>query len=647
MVAPIAAAAAAASIGAYLNGKYNIVHDLKALYGLKVYGAQVVNNLYQKHGEKDWSLYHVLNDTYTRLGPEGAKKQALLFEGRSWSYHDLVRDIAKVERKFKDLGIKTGDMIGMVINNSPEFLITIFALWKCGAVPAPINTSLTAAPLKHCLAITHTRFVMTSNELLPAINATLQSYRSENRGVQIVCYDYETYPALGEYPEHVQRLVHSQLAEGNPAFNDRPVRVPEDPCMLLYTSGTTGRPKAVKWPSGFSLMTKTSRWPYLWEETDRWYCALPLFHGTATWACVCPTLGQGGTVVLARRFSTSMFWRDVVAGDCNAIIYIGEMCRYLAQAPKSQFLQDEKNGHKVNKMFGLGMSAGPWEVLRERFGIDRIAEYWSATESTGLLVNLNRNSFGLGKIARFSPLMKVFHKHIQIVRRDFETGELVRDPKTGLCILAEVNEPGEVVAKVDTSGGILVRHSYLDNEPATLEKVAKDVLTPGDEYTRIGDLLVTDEDGFVTFVDRLGHGWRNKGHNISATEVESVLATHPAVVSTSAFPIALRPFGYEGQVGCCVLTVAPGTSEETIQGLEEYMIREGLPVYAVPRFIRVAETDTPGVSAVFKKQKEDYKALGFEPKGEDVVYWIKSERTGYEKLDDKARGVIKNGQARL
>ena len=329
------------------------------------------------------------------------------------------------------------------------------------------------------------------------------------------------------------------------------------------------------------------------------------------WACIAPVWAQGGTVVLARKFSTSNFWRDVVAGRCNAVIYIGEMCRYLAQAERSKWLvPDERTGHKVSKMFGLGLSAQPWEVLRERFGIDTIAEYWSATEATGLLINVNRNGFGLGMMGRQAFLMRWLNKSIVIVRRDFETEELVRDPSTGLCVQCRDGEPGEVLTKVDRGGGILLRHSYLENEMATNEKVVRGVLEEEDEYTRIGDLMVRDEDGFVKFMDRLGHGWRNKGHNISATEVESVLASHPAVVSTSAFPIAMNKYGYEGQLGCCVLTVAPATTERDIHAMEDYMLKGGLPVYAIPRFIRIAETDAVGVSAVFKKQKEDYKAIG-------------------------------------
>lgn len=641
------AVSTAAAISAYLNAQYHIVQDVKALYGVKIQGPRAINKLYKQHAPNDWSLYHILHDTYVRLGPDAARREALLFEGRIWTYQDLIVDIARLERRLKEMDVKCGDIVGMVINNSPEFIITLFALWKIGAVPAPVNTSLTAAPLTHCLAITKTKFVVTTNELLPVIYSTLKSYADENNSVQIVCYDYDTYPAPAKIPSDVAQIRRNQLVECDTTFAKRPIKDAEDPCMLLYTSGTTGRPKAVKYPSAFSMLAKTSRWPYLFQEQDRWFCALPLFHGTATWACVCPTLAQGGTIVLARKFSTSGFWRDVVGGRCTAVVYIGEMCRYLAQAPKSPYLKDEKNGHRVEKMFGLGMSTGPWTILRERFGIPMIAEYWSATESTALTVNVNRGPFGLGKIARFSPLVRMFNKHVQIVRRNFETGELVRDPETGLCILAEANEPGEVLARVDTTGGVLVRHSYLDNEPATQEKVVNNVLALGDEYTRIGDLMVMDSDGFVTFIDRLGHGWRNKGHNISATEVESVLASHPAVLSTSAHPIALRPFGYEGQVGCCVITVKPGTPKETIRGLEEYMIREGLPVYAIPRFIRVTETDSAGVSAVFKKQKEDYKAFGFEPRGGDVVYWIKTERGGYERLEDGARDMIKNGRARL
>jgi acyl-CoA synthetase (AMP-forming)/AMP-acid ligase II len=218
--------------------------------------------------------------------------------------------------------------------------------------------------------------------------------------------------------------------------------------------------------------------------------------------------------------------------------------------------------------------------------------------------------FGLGMTGRQAGLMRFFNRGILIVRRDDETEELVRDPKTGLCMVCGVDEPGEVVTKVDRGGGILLRHSYLGNEKATDEKVVRGVLEEGDEYTRIGDLMVRDKDGFIKFMDRLGHGWRNKGHNISASEVEAVLAMHPAVVSTSAFPIAMSRYGYEGQLGCCVLTVVPGTSEQVIHAMEDYMLKGGLPLYAIPRFLRIVETDAVGVSAVFKKQKEDYKAIG-------------------------------------
>lgn len=346
------------------------------------------------------------------------------------------------------------------------------------------------------------------------------------------------------------------------------------------------------------------------------------------------------------------------------MIYIGEMGRYLSQASRSaELVPNEKEGHGVKKMFGLGMSKRSWEILRERFGVETIAEYWSATEATGSLVNVNRNGFGLGMTGRQAWLMRWFNRNILIMRRDDATGELVRDGKTGLCVLCGVDEPGEVVTKVDRGGGILLRHSYLGNESATDEKVVRGVLEKGDEYTRIGDLMVRDKDGFIKFMDRLGHGWRNKGHNISASEVEAVLATHPLVVSTSAFPIAMGKYGYEGQLGCCVLTVVPGTSEQVIHEMEVYMLKGGLPLYAIPRFLRIVETDAVGVSAVFKKQKEDYKAIGelrilsgsastntcagFEPKGADVVYWIKQERNGYERFDADTMAIVQSGKARI
>ena len=217
-----------------------------------------------------------------------------------------------------------------------------------------------------------------------------------------------------------------------------------------------------------------------------------MFHGTASFATLPGTLASSGTVILARRFSRREFWSDIRRANANAILYIGEMFRYLVQAPPDPRFPDEKN-HAVDLAYGLGLAPGVWREVRQRFGIPWIVEYYSASEATISLLNSNKNDFGVGKIARHGALLRnqwLSPGNFAIIKADFEAGEVLRNPRTGFCMRTKPGEVGEAICKIVPP--IQRRHDYVSEggEDATSKKTLKNVFVQGDEYTRIGDALV-------------------------------------------------------------------------------------------------------------------------------------------------------------
>jgi acyl-CoA synthetase (AMP-forming)/AMP-acid ligase II len=583
LTAGLATAAAATGLSMYLDAKYNIRSDIAQIRGSRE-TAKYVEKLYAEHGEDDWSFYHVLHATYEQN--HHTDLVAFVFEDRSWTYRQFREEIGRLAERFEAMGIGNRTVVGMFVNNSPEFMFAWWALYKLGAIAAPINTAITGSHVAHCLRVSESEVCITTYELCETLG---NAVRGENLPYlrELVVYDYDTYPS--DIVDGTLR--HNDLPSVTPSMADyppskRPKVGPQDAAQYLFTSGTTGMPKCATWPLGYNHLSGCpDRWPHMHGPHRRWYVCLPMFHGTASFAVTPSTLACSGTIILARRFSRRQFWSDIRRSKANAILYIGEMFRYLVQSPPSPDDQD----HEVDIAFGLGLAPGVWRAVRERFGIDWIVEYYSASEATISLLNSNKNDFGVGKVARWGPILRSQQSAFRIVKADLESGELLRDSK-GRCIEADFGEVGEAISKVVAP--IQRRHDYVGEggASATEKKRLRHVFENGDEWTRIGDALEMDHDGFISFRDRLGDTYRAKGHNISTTEVEAWLSQHPEITSVNVFAIPMNTYGYDGQYGCAAITLN-GNVDGTLSGLEQWLraSTSALPAYAVPRFVRILD----------------------------------------------------------
>jgi acyl-CoA synthetase (AMP-forming)/AMP-acid ligase II len=269
------------------------------------------------------------------------------------------------------------DHVAMDFTNKPEFLFVMMGLLCIGAVPALINYNLTSSPLIHCIKSADVKLLIFD----PEISSNVQSVHSElsQSGIRILALlDHNDVPLEStiSWCDCVSvESVESHSAERPPDSLRSGVTL-IDMEALMFTSGTTGRPKAaiVSFDKlGFAPMM-FHRWAQL-KTTDRFYTCMPLYHGTALILGASMMIKAQGTLVLGHKFSSKTFWKEVRESRATVIQYVGEMCRYLLSQPPSE---QDKN-HCVRAAFGNGMRPDVWNRFRERFGINTIAELYAAT----------------------------------------------------------------------------------------------------------------------------------------------------------------------------------------------------------------------------------------------------------------------------
>lgn len=235
---------------------------------------------------------------------------------------------------------------------------------------------------------------------------------------------------------------------------------------------------------------------------------------------------------LAKKFSSSRFFKDVHDSRATRILYVGELCRYLINSPPTPWDRD----HACIVATGNGLRGEIWERFRERFGVPEIREFYRSTEGLAKYDNFGKGTWGAGKIGFSGPLRRRMETDTFIIRLDASTAMPYRDPVTGFCVRAKLGEVGEVIGRVK-SRALLTE--YLHNESATEEKLLRDVFAQGDLWQKMGDLLIQDHEGWVRFHDRMGDTFRWKGENVSAGEVRDHLAKLKEVVDAVVWGVRL------------------------------------------------------------------------------------------------------------
>jgi citronellyl-CoA synthetase len=396
----------------------------------------------------------------------------------------------------------------------------------------------------------------------------------------------------------------------------------------IFTSGTTGLPKAAPQPNRKSLAAGRlmAKLGFRIKPSDRLYLCLPVYHATGLGPGFCGFIGNGGSVFLRRNFSATSFWPEVQQYQTNCFIYVGELCRYLTTQPVSEA---EKNNPLV-KMMGNGLRPDVWDEFKSRFGVQRICEIYGSSEGNVTFMNLLNKDRTIGTAA--TP--------VALVQYDTQNDQIVRD-SNGRCIEVPVGEPGlllgEITAKTEFDG--------YTNPEATASKIVKNVHENGDSWFNTGDLVRQIDVGFAMgmkhfqFVDRTGDTFRWRAENVSTNEVAEVLNAHPQINMANVYGVEVP--GIEGKAGMVAFELPEG-EELDLDGFQALVERE-LPGYAQPVFIRVLRSVTTTVT--FKLQKTDLREQAFHPDrvGGDPIYVRKPRSAGYEPLEADFYQTILSG----
>jgi fatty-acyl-CoA synthase len=542
---------------------------------------------------------------------------AVLSDREQFSFRALAERANRYSRWALAAGLAKGDVVALMMGGRPEYFALWLGLTQVGVVVALLNVNLAGAALAHCVrvagaraAIIEAQFDRICAEAFAGLPLELWSHGGADDARRVDL-------ALSAFP-------------GAPLDDDerRGTTLP-DRALLIFTSGTTGLPKAaavshhrvVAWSHWFAGLADM-------RADDRMYDCLPLSHSVGGVAALPAALVNGGSVVIAEKFSAGRFWSEVARWDCTIFQYIGELCRYLVAAPPAP----AEKAHRLRLACGNGLSADVWRDFAERSGLAQILEFYAATEGNLTLYNVEGK---VGAIGRQPPFLAA-RDAIALARFDYEREEPQRGAD-GFGARCGVDEVGEALGRIGHEAG--QRFEGYTEPAETEKKILRNVFAPGDAWMRTGDLMRRDREGFYYFVDRVGDTFRWKGENVATSEVAAALGRAPGVREAVVYGVAIP--NADGKAGMAALTIdgAPDLAAIARAAL-------ALPRYARPLFLRL--TPALEATATFKPVKRALVAEGFDPtRVADPLYVYDSELEAYVALDAERYAAIARGDARL
>ena len=569
----------------------------------------------------DRTICDVLDDLAARFG----ERLALVSDKEELTYRGLNARANRYARWARSKNLGKGDTVALLMSNRPEYLAVWLGLAKAGIATALLNTNQAGPALAHSIRVVDARCVIAESGRagdLAGVQALLE------RPVPVFVHGGESEE------ERIDRALEG-FSDANLAPDERVALTINDRCIYVYTSGTTGMPKAANINHyrvllamlGFAGAMGT-------RASDRLYDCLPMYHTNGGVIAPGSVLMVGGTCVIRERFSATDFWADVVRHRCTAFIYIGELCRYLLNTPPTP----AEAQHKVRLCFGNGLRPDVWTRFRDRFRIGKMVEFYAATEGNCSMFNFDATPGAVGRIPKWAER----RFPVKIVRFDVAAEVPVRTPE-GRCLECGTDEVGETIGQIlnDAERPANRFEGYADGA-ATENKILRNVFEPGDAWFRTGDLMRKDARGYYYFVDRIGDTFRWKGENVATSEVAEALTSYPGVREANVYGVALP--GQEGRAGMALLVVEDPAGFD-LPGFFAH-VSARLPDYARPVFLRFS--DRLDVTTTFKPRKLDLVAEGADPsRFTDPAYVIDPAAKTYVRLDRETYDRIAAGALRL
>jgi fatty-acyl-CoA synthase len=564
---------------------------------------------------------HTIADIIEEIATAKPDNAAILFQDEVVTYRALHERANRFAHWAHDQGVGYGDVVALLMENRPDYIAAWMGLIRLGAVVALINTNLRGAPLAHSISIAAAKLAIVGDELADQYREAAPLMESQPRPW-----------CLGAPAQGFDNL-DAALAASPTTNIDKSWRgafTLKDRAFYIYTSGTTGLPKAANFSHMRMLfMMKGFAGALDAKESDRLYDVLPLYHSAGGIAALGPALLTGGSLVLRRKFSVHEFWDDCFRYKPTLFQYIGELCRYLLNAPAGAHERD----HALRAIIGNGLRPEIWERFQTRFAIPKIIEFYGATEGNVSFLNYDGKHGAVGRLPWYMRRMI----QSRIVRFDVAREMPVRGPD-GFCIECGPDEVGEAIGEIDERAGR--NFEGYTKATDTQKKVLRDVFKKGDAWFRTGDLLRRDAQGYIYFVDRIGDTFRWKGENVATSEVAEALGSVAGVKEANVYGVAVP--GMDGRAGMAALVTAPPFDVDQLADV----LGRNLAPYARPLFLRLQPEIE--ITGTFKQRKVDLVEEGFSPlKLKVPVYWLNPATARYEPLSASDYEAICTGRIRL
>jgi len=457
-------------------------------------------------------------------------------DGYAVTYAEAGQQVDLLVEAYADAGYGVGHRVGLDLENRPEHFLHKLALNSLGICCVPMNCE--HRPNEFEYVVEHSKVDL----IVAAGNRT--SFVQETVGDRVaICLDQEV---LSNLPKADRTACYSKISSNTPA-------------SILYTSGTTGRPKGCVLSHGYEL--ESGAW-YLAQKglstfregVERLYNPLPLYHVNASVFSFYCLLLAGNCQVQTDRFRPTRWWREILDCDVTVVHYLGVVVPMLLAQTPSAF----DRSHKVNFGIGAGVEATLHQKFEERFGFPLI-EVWGMTEV----------------VAAFSDN---YHP------RSVGTRAFGKIPVQG--IQARIVDANDAPVPMGVTGELTVRHSeatprrrffsgYLD------DPVATETAWRGGWF-HTGDMVRQTPDGTMHFVERGKNIIRRSGENIGAAEIEDALQSHPLV--QQAVVIAVKDEIREEEVYACIVLTKETDRQQAATELFEFCMNQ-LSYYKAPGYI--------------------------------------------------------------
>lgn len=401
---------------------------------------------------------------------------------------DLKRNAERLAVWLQDAGVKPGDRIVLMMNNHPEFVEAMIASALVGATFVPIDPRSLGDKLVYMLNFVESPVIIAGAYALPAL-ADVAGDLTDAREVLVV--------GAGDRAGEAGGLKVGRYDRDLPASAERLTRAapdPASPMFMMFTSGTTGHPKAVVRSHAAHMAGVKGLRALGVQAGDTLFTGLPLSHINAQ-STLSAGLSMTLPVVISRKFTKSRLWDICRAYGCTVFTLLGGMIPEIYSVPE----QPGDIDNPVRLIIASGMPAALWNEYRRRFGVE-ITELYGSTEAGGVLINL----MGEGPV-----------------------GSMGKPPKGTLATVLDEDgkpcapgQPGELCFRPETGEPAPV--TYYRNQDASQKKVQSG-------WYRSGDIAHMDADGWFYFHHRAGGGVRRNGDFVNTGLVETVLAKSPLV----------------------------------------------------------------------------------------------------------------------